>query len=167
MYPIRQRHRLFLFRGDGTIAFSIEGATGAMTSSGIYNATTAAAANVVIDSGTTLRRSTSSRRYKTAIEPLTDWRFLLDLSPVTFAAISDPDGRRYGGLIAEDVAEVNPLFAQHGLDGTPEEVAYTHLVAPVIAAIQDLARRLTRLEDQGRWLMCRSFCRCSWRDADF
>ena len=94
-----------------------------------------------------LQRSTSARRYKRDIEPLTDWRFLLDLQPVAF--VSRSNGARHLGLVAEDVAAVEPRLAVNGADGQPEEVAYAHVVAPLIAAIQELTARLAALEAKG------------------
>jgi hypothetical protein len=118
----------------------------------IYNTTDSSTANMVVSSTGRLARSTSSRRYKTAIEPLTDWRWLLQLQPVTFEPRSAPGTRRFGGLLAEDVAthgpqaHGRPIFA--GLDeaGQPDDVAYDHLHAPLIAAVQDLHARLMKLE---------------------
>jgi hypothetical protein len=104
-----------------------------------YNNTDAGAANVVILSDGSIQRSTSSARYKTNIERLTDWRFLLGLEPVTFTSVTAPNGKRYGGLIAENVAAVAPEYAVVNAKGEPDEVAYGHLVAPIIAALQDLA----------------------------
>jgi hypothetical protein len=111
----------------------------------IYNNTYGVAANVVIDNSGLLRRSSSSRRYKRAIAPLADWRPLLALQPVSFEHISEAGVRRVG-LLAEDVAAVDPRLAVCGADGRPEEVCYAHLTAPLIAAIQDLHARLDRLE---------------------
>ena len=147
-------------RVDSSDNFSIEALTGSLALTGagsgivsvtITNTTTATAANMVIESNI-LKRSTSSARYKTNIEPMTDWRWLLDVQPVTFNPKTDPDGRKYGGLIAEEIAEEGPtndagypLFA--GLDelGRPDDVAYPHLVAPIIVGLQEHEARIASL----------------------
>ena len=121
----------------------IEGGSGGQVrSTTIYNDTTSGNGNVAVDSTGRLRRTTSSARYKTNIEGLSDWHFLLELEPVTFNSISAPNGRRYGGLLAENVATVNPTFAVFNDRGEPDDVAYGHLTAPIIKAIQDLTAGL-------------------------
>jgi hypothetical protein len=130
-------------------------AAGDIRSTTIYGTTDSSTANLVVSSTGRLARSTSSRRYKTAIEPLTEWRWLLNVRPVTFEPIASPGARRFGGLLAEDVATHGPIaygkpvFAGLDDDGRPDEVAYDHLHAPVIAAIQDLHARLTAIETAG------------------
>lgn len=71
------------------------GTSQAIRSATITGSTTASVANMVIESDT-VRRSTSSARYKTNIEPLKDWRWLLDLESVTFNSKTETDGGRFG-----------------------------------------------------------------------
>jgi len=149
----------------------LEGSAGAIAAN-FTAVTTGSAANVFIDSGTgVLARSTSSARYKTAIRPLEDWRWLLRITPVSFASKGDPTGRRFGGLLAEDIAAHGPtneagvpLYAGLDADGRPDDVAYAHLTAPIIKAIHELsascsalAARVSALEqrakgDEHTWL---------------
>lgn len=109
-----------------------------------YNATSGAAANLVVGADGRIARSTSSRRSKTHIAPLTDWSCLLALRPVTFTARAT--GTPHMGLVAEEVAAVEPRLAVVNPQGEADEVAYPHLTAPLVAAIQALHARLTALE---------------------
>ncbi len=75
---------------------------------------TAVAANATLDAGdgNSLLRSTSSRRYKRAVEHLDPDRAeaVLDLRPVWYrsTAPADRPDRSWYGLIAEEVAEIEP-----------------------------------------------------------
>jgi Chaperone of endosialidase len=67
------------------------------------------AVNVVIDSDGQLGTVSSSRRFKKEIKPIdTASEAILALKPVTFHYNSDNTNRPEFGLIAEEVAEVNP-----------------------------------------------------------
>jgi len=112
-------------------------------------ATTASAANVFINSSTgDILRSTSSRRYKTDIRDLPDWAVnkFDELHPVIYRSKDAPYGRPYGGLIAEEVDSVGlGLFVEYGKDGQPESVMYSHLVALLIAKVQQQEKRIEAL----------------------
>lgn len=76
--------------------------------------TTASSANAFLDSGNSnnILRSTSSLRYKTAVEPVSD-EFsakVLQLEPIWYRSTADADNKAwsYYGLGAEQVAEVEP-----------------------------------------------------------
>ena len=123
--------------------------------------------------------STSSGRYKTDIEDLEDTYAdkLLDLRPVWFRSLckDDPDEYSYYGLIAEEVAKIEPRLAtygpsndcacppeeddphhvEHHLEGCliPEGVQYDRLVPHLInlakrqdATIKGLEARVASLE---------------------
>jgi hypothetical protein len=135
----------------GAGALMLESAV-SVRSTTVYAATTSDPANVNIQSNYSLTRSTSSLRYKRDVQPLEAWRWLLALSPITFRDRARP-GRRYGGLAAEDVAahgprgeDGRPQYAGLDADGRPDDVAYTQLVAPLVAAVQELHARLASLE---------------------
>jgi hypothetical protein len=67
------------------------------------------AINVVIDSDGQLGTVSSSRRFKKEIKPMdTASEAILALKPVTFHYKSDKTNRSEFGLIAEEVAEINP-----------------------------------------------------------
>lgn len=77
----------------------------------------------------------SSARYKDNIQPLGEAMGLVrQLTAVSFNW--SEDGRADIGLIAEDVAEVEPRLAYFNGDGKPEGVNYRHLAAVLVAAIQ-------------------------------
>ena len=64
---------------------------------------------VLIDSAGQLGTTSSSRRYKKEIKPMDQAsEAILGLKPVTFHYKSDNTGTPQFGLIAEEVAEVNP-----------------------------------------------------------
>ena len=79
-----------------------------------YFLTTGVAANVVVDAGGFIYRSTSSARFKTDIETLEDSYAdaLLDVRPVWYRSIAPGDTTHpdwgYWGFIAEEVAEIDP-----------------------------------------------------------
>jgi hypothetical protein len=79
-----------------------------------YFLTTGVAANVFVDAGGYLYRSTSSARFKTDIETLEDSYAdaLLDVRPVWYRSIAPGDTAHpdwgYWGFIAEEVAEIDP-----------------------------------------------------------
>ena len=67
------------------------------------------AVNIVIDSDGQLGTVSSSRRFKKEIKPMeAASEAILALKPVTFHYKSDKTNRSEFGLIAEDVAEINP-----------------------------------------------------------
>lgn len=81
--------------------------------------TSGSAANVRVNTGSTpvneILISTSSERYKTSIEDLweSEYNAILELRPRWYRSrnTADPEGYGYWGLIAEEVAEVNPRLA--------------------------------------------------------
>jgi hypothetical protein len=133
---------MFLIRNDG--AFS----TGVAAYSP-YNLTTGSAANVYVDSGGYLYRSTSSLRYKTDVvdysRTLAD---LMKLRPVFYKSKSDNDGdTRFAGLIAEEVhaAGLTEFVAYNG-SGEPDALHYGNMIALCIKTIQELSTRVAALE---------------------
>jgi len=98
---------LFALRNDGLIY------TGTRTASP-YNNTTGAASNVYVDSNGALYRSTSSIRFKTAVETLDNQYAdaLLSCRPVWYRSTAPGDALHpdwgYWGFIAEEVAEIDP-----------------------------------------------------------
>ena len=93
----------------------------------IRNVTTANgdAINVVIDSSGQLGTISSSRRFKKEIKPMyTASEAILGLRPVTFHYKSDNTGALQFGLIAEEVAEVNPDLVVRDENGEIYTVRY-------------------------------------------
>jgi len=85
--------------------------------------------NVIIDSDGQLGTSNSSRRFKKDIKPMDQAsEAILRLKPVMFhfknMDTKEAENRPQFGLIAEDVAEVNPALVVHDKDGQPLSVRY-------------------------------------------
>ena len=108
--------------------------------------------------------SSSSKRYKHNIKPLSDNRDahrLLDLPIVEFEwnsdhhlQYADMEGKTIPGIIAEDVAEIYPSAVIHNADGEVESWDERRLIPGMLALIQeqdkkikDLEARLARLEE--------------------
>jgi hypothetical protein len=84
--------------------------------------TTASAANAFLDSGSTpanqLLRSTSSIKYKTDVEPIQPQYSdaVLNLTPVWYRSKAERDRKDWSwyGLIAEEVAKIDPRLVHYG-----------------------------------------------------
>jgi Chaperone of endosialidase len=80
---------------------------------------------VVIDSAGQLGTASSSRRFKKEIKPMDQTsEAILGLKPVTFQYKSDKTNTSQFGLIAEEVAEVNPDLVVHDKNGEIYTVRY-------------------------------------------
>ena len=94
--------KLTIARTDGTGISSI----------GVYNTTTASAANVFVVSDGTFQRSTSSARYKTNVENIEPQysQNILNARPVWYRSLCADDNKDWGhwGFIAEELAEIDP-----------------------------------------------------------
>jgi hypothetical protein len=147
---------------DGAISASGTVTGGNLTTGGTLTRT------VLVGGGTTgasintsgqFIRTTSSERYKQDIQ---DAEFVyedvLALSPKTFRlkdeAEVDPNSRVYGGLIAEDVDQIESLkvFVNYKTeeDGSviPDGIAYGEMVAALVSAIKHQDARIQALEAQ-------------------
>ena len=125
-------------------------------SASIYNSTTAAGASVSI-TGTNghLQRSTSSARYKTDIEDVSDafTEKIWQLRPVWYRSLCPLDRRdwSYYGLIAEEVATVDPRLCFWGPNEEtgelqPEGVMYDRIVPLLLKECAKLRDRVSALE---------------------
>jgi ribosomal protein L21 len=112
-----------------------------------YNNTTASAANLYVDSGGLLYRSTSSARYKNTItDAAHGLAEVLKLRPVTYKGNNDGD-TVFGGLIAEEVHDAGLTeFVQYNNDGEPDALAYGNMVSLAFKAIQELSAQVTTLQ---------------------
>jgi septal ring factor EnvC (AmiA/AmiB activator) len=80
---------------------------------------------VLIDTAGQLGTTSSSRRYKKEIKPMDQTsEAILALKPVTFHYKSDKTGTAQFGLIAEEVAEVNPNLVVRDENGEIYTVRY-------------------------------------------
>src|SRR4029077_19846986 len=88
---------------------------------------------VVIDSAGQLGTMSSSRRFKQEIKPMEKAsEAILALKPVTFQYKSDTKGIPQFGLIAEEVAEVNPDLVVRDADGGIYTVRYDAVSAMLL-----------------------------------
>ncbi len=112
---------------------------------GCYQDTSASAANVFITTSGSFVRSTSSRKYKTDIQDATHGLAdVLNLRSVTYKGTGNHDSEQVlGGLIAEEVHDAGLTeFVQYADDGTPDALAYGHMVSLCVKAIQELNAKL-------------------------
>jgi predicted ribosome quality control (RQC) complex YloA/Tae2 family protein len=94
---------------------------------GIYQATVAKGLSVVVDSTGHLGTKGSAERFKDEIKPMDKAsEAILGLKPVTFHYKKefDPDGIPQFGLVAEDVAKVNPDLVARDDQGNIYTVRY-------------------------------------------
>jgi len=88
---------------------------------------------VYIDSAGQLGTMSSSARFKKEIKPMDHTsEAILALKPVTFQYKSDKTNTPQFGLIAEEVAEVNPGLVVHDPDGKPYTVRYEAINAMLL-----------------------------------
>lgn len=118
-------------------------------------ATTASAANAFMNAGdgNALLRSTSSRRYKTDIEPLNSAyaHRILALEPVWYRSTSQADKADWSwfGLIAEDVATIEPRLVHWMQDGEgmiPDGVQYDRLAVLLLKVVQQMRAELDAIK---------------------
>jgi hypothetical protein len=148
-----------------TERFSLQ-ANGVIRTGSLYNRTTAAAANVYVDSGTDLYRSTSSIKYKTDVETLQDdyADAILNVRPVWYRSTCEGDCSEHSwwGFIAEEVAEIDPrlvhwktkeiTYDENGsivpvsCDPEPEGVAYERFVPHLLNLIKRQGETIAELQ---------------------
>jgi len=114
------------------------GLSGNIVCPAIYNRTSAVAANMGIDAAFGMFRSTSSIKYKTNVQEATHGLTeVMALRPVTYKGKNDGD-TVFGGLIAEEVHDAGLTeFVQYAEDGSPDSLAYGHMVSLAFKAIQE------------------------------
>ena len=115
-----------------------------------YNNTTASAANMHISSaGGQIFRSTSSLKYKTDVRDYDKGlNEVMQLQPKYYKGKDDGD-TQFAGLIAEDVNDLGlSEFVQYAEDGTPDSLAYTHMVALLVKSIQELKAEIEILKNK-------------------
>jgi hypothetical protein len=88
---------------------------------------------VFVNSGGQLSTNTSSRRFKKEIKPMDRVsEAILALKPVTFHYKTDSSDTPQFGLIAEEVAEVNPDLVVRDKEGKPFSVRYDQVNAMLL-----------------------------------
>lgn len=93
-----------------------------------------------------IKRVTSARRYKQNITYPTTELSDIELRPAHFWR--DDDQRWFFGLIADDLADQNPLFAVYGPDGEVENYDDRMVTAVLAAKINNLEDRVAQLEQR-------------------
>lgn len=113
--------------------------------------TTASAANAFLDNAASnnLLRSTSSLRYKTDISTMSDAAagLIYKLRPVRFHSLASADDPRrwFYGLVAEEVAKVEPSLVNYDAQGRPDGVQYDRVQVFMLPEVQSMHRQI-------RWL---------------
>src|SRR4029079_11778549 len=118
---------------------------------GVRGATTvnANAIPVVVDSAGQLGTVSSSRRFKDEIKPMDNSsEAILGLKPVTFHYKSDNNGTPQVGLIAEEVANVNPDFVVRDDNGEIYTVRYEAVNAMLLNEFLKEHRKVESQEDR-------------------
>jgi Chaperone of endosialidase len=114
-------HNVYI--GAGTSAEA--GESNACRIGSIFGQTSMGGTQVFIDVNNKLGTMTSSRRFKEEIKPIgAASDELYALQPVTFHYKSDAKGTPQFGLIAEEVAKVNPALVLPDKEGKPYTVRY-------------------------------------------
>jgi uncharacterized coiled-coil protein SlyX len=109
----------------------------------------ATAIAVGIDASGKLGTTVSSRRFKHDIKPMTEAsEAILALKPVTFRYNSDAKGTPQFGLIAEEVAQVNPDLAVHDKNGEILSVHYDQINAMLLNEFLKEHRTVQELESK-------------------
>lgn len=119
-------------------------------------ATTASAANAFMDAanGNALLISTSSRKYKTDIQPLDNEyaNRVLTLEPVWYRSTSSADNPAWSwyGLIAEEVADIEPRLVhwvqtENGL--VPNGVQYERLAVLLLKVVKQMREEINALKN--------------------
>jgi len=114
---------------------------------GITGTTAVGGAAVFVDSSGQLGTMTSSARFKNDIKPMDKAsEEILALRPVTFRYKSDPKATAQFGLIAEEVAEVNPDLVVRDNEGKPYTVRYDQVNAMLLNEFLKEHRNVQKLE---------------------
>ena len=113
----------------------------------VHSQTTAISANVVVLSDGELLRSTSSLKYKTDVRNYDKGlNEVMQLQPKYYKGKNDGE-TIFAGLIAEDVHDLGLTeFVQYAEDGTPDSLAYSHMIALLAKSIQELKAEIDILK---------------------
>lgn len=129
-----------IFDNNGNGVFNITNA-GFVNALGCYNSTTAISSNMYINSAGGIFRSTSSIKYKKDVTDLSleTAKKLLKMRPVKYKSKSNNDkaDNSYYGLIAEEVAAIDPRFVIFDENGNAEGIQYERLVVFIIKLLQE------------------------------
>jgi Chaperone of endosialidase len=136
---------------SNTIRIGTQGTQTATYSAGIYGTTVSRGANVFVDANGRLGARSSSKRFKEGIKPMDEAsEAILALKPVTFRYKKeiDPDATPQFGLVAEEVAKVNPDLVVRDDDGNVYTVRYEAVNAMLLNEFLKAHRRIEELTAQ-------------------
>jgi hypothetical protein len=136
---------------SNTIRIGTEGGQAASFIAGIYGETTGSTTTlpVIVDVNGQLGTAASSERFKTEIKPMDRTsEAILGLKPVTFHYKSDRKGTPQFGLIAEEVAKVNPELVARDRNGEIYTVRYEAVNAMLLNEFLKEHRKVQDLEKQ-------------------
>jgi hypothetical protein len=112
----------------GTLSTKLLLANNSIRAIEAYTLTTASAANMNVDTAGVFSRSTSSIRYKTQVEDLAEPNSanIYNMRPVWYRSTCNKDNKNwsYYGLIAEEVAELDPRLVHWGYGQDQYEINY-------------------------------------------
>jgi len=109
---------------------------------------TATVGNISVDASGTTYTTTSDRRLKKDIEPITDGTDkLMAMNPVTHTWISNPDEPKVHGFIAQEMQKVVP----EAVSGNAESdemmsMDYGRITPVLVAALQEANKKISELE---------------------
>jgi len=118
---------------------------------GIYGTTTGSTTTlpVIVDSNGQLGTAVSSERFKKDIKPMqTASESILALKPVSFHYKRDNTNTPQFGLVAEEVASVNPDLVVRDKDGKPYTVRYEAVNAMLLNEFLKEHREVQELKKQ-------------------
>ena len=134
----------------GKIRIGTRGTHNAVYIAGIFGATVTGGAAVSVDNKGHLGTTTSSARFKNNIQPMGPAsESLLALQPVTFRYKKelDPENIPQFGLVAEQVAKVNPDLVVRDEQGRPYTVRYEAVNAMLLNEFLKEHRKVEALEE--------------------
>src|SRR5450432_1951843 len=134
---------------SNTIRIGTQSTQAATFIAGISGVTVAGGVGVIIDSSGHLGTVTSSARFKDAIKPMDKAsEAILALQPVTFHYRKelDPGAIPQFGLVAEQVAKVDPDLVARDEDGKPYSVRYEAVNAMLLNEFLKEHRKVEALE---------------------
>lgn len=91
---------------------------------------------------------TSSRKVKENIQPMTDFKKILELDAVSFDFKNKNRGTDKRGFIAEDVAKVLPNLVTPETEKMPASLDYVGMIPYLQAVIKDQEKRIQALENK-------------------
>jgi hypothetical protein len=140
--------------GNVCIGVNVYGVAGESNTTRIKNVYSSIASGraVYVNSDNKIGTLSSSRRFKEEIKPMEQVsEALFALKPVTFRYKKeiDPNGTKQFGLVAEEVARVDPVLVTRDGEGKPETVRYEAVNAMLL---NEFLKEHQKVEEQGREL---------------